>query len=116
MAISSCRFQCCFILAMLILVGMSISRKISAAQRCNTDIVSLVLQCEKYVEKSGPKVSPSPGCCALVKSVNVSCVCVLLTKDIQDMISMEKVVFVARSCGKKISPGTICGSYTVPKA
>lgn len=110
MAISSCRSQCCFILAMLILAGMSISRKFSAAQSCDTDVVSLVLQCEKFVEKSGPKVSPSPGCCAAVKSVDVSCVCALLTKEIQDMISMDKVVFVARSCGKKVSPGTICGS------
>ncbi|XP_020540656.1 uncharacterized protein LOC110010966 [Jatropha curcas] len=115
MAVSSRRFQYCLILPILIAVGMPISSQMAAAHSCNTDIVGLVSQCQKSVEKSGPRISPSPGCCALVKNVDVPCVCALLTEEIQDMISMKKVVHVARSCGKKISPGTKCGGYTVPR-
>ncbi|BBH02298.1 Bifunctional inhibitor/lipid-transfer protein/seed storage 2S albumin superfamily protein, partial [Prunus dulcis] len=67
------------------------------------------IQCAEYVRKLGPEVDPSPACCAVVKKANVKCVCKLVAKEIEDLIDME-VGFVARSCGKKVSPGTKCGS------
>ncbi|XP_015571197.1 non-specific lipid-transfer protein 3 [Ricinus communis] len=115
MAVYSCRFLC-FILAIWIAVGMSISGQIAAAQSCNTDLTDLVSKCQRFVIKTGPKFSPSPSCCAVVKNVDVACVCDLITKEIEDMIDMDKMVYVARSCGKKISAGTKCGSYIVPTA
>ena len=48
------------------------SGQVSGAQHCgmNTNVLGqLVSQCEKYVLKSGPKIRPSPGCCAVVKKV-----------------------------------------------
>lgn len=80
------------------------------AQSCEVNVLGLVSQCEKYVRKSGPKSKPSWECCAVVKVVNVPCVCKLVTKEIEDAIDMDKVVYVARSCGKKVAPGTKCGS------
>ncbi|KAK9224743.1 hypothetical protein WN943_009779 [Citrus x changshan-huyou] len=46
------------------------SGAVSGAQHCgmNTNVLGQhVSQCEKYVLKSGPKIRPSPGCCAVVK-------------------------------------------------
>lgn len=108
MATSSLRFHC-FVLAM-IMVGAMWCGQHASAQTCNADISSLMSQCQKYVKKSGPKMTPSPGCCAAVKPVDVPCACAYVTKDIEAMVSMEKVVFVARSCGVKLTPGTKCGS------
>ncbi|KAB1225567.1 hypothetical protein CJ030_MR1G002476 [Morella rubra] len=74
------------------------------AQSCgDTDVAGLVSQCETYVSKSGPKVKPSKECCAVVNAVNVPCVCKLVSKQIEGLINMEKVVFVARSCGKEVA-------------
>ncbi|KAH9790059.1 AAI domain-containing protein [Citrus sinensis] len=95
------------------------SGQVSGAQHCgmNTNVLGqLVSQCEKYVLKSGPKIRPSPGCCAVVKKVDVPCVCKFVTKQIEEIISIEKMVYVARSCGIKISAGTKCGSFTVRSA
>ena len=89
------------------------SGQVSGAQHCgmNTNILGqLVSQCEKYVLKSGPKIRPSPGCCAVVKKVDVPCVRKFVTKQIEEIVSIEKMVYVARSCGIKISAGTKCGS------
>lgn len=77
---------------------------------CEGDVLGLVSQCEKYVRRSGPEVKPSWGCCAVVKTVDVACVCKLVNKDIEQVIDMQKVVYVARSCGKTVAPGTNCGS------
>ncbi|KAB1225568.1 hypothetical protein CJ030_MR1G002477 [Morella rubra] len=85
-------------------------------QSCSeTNVAGLVSQCQKYVSKSGPKLKPSKECCAVVNAVNVPCACKLISKEIEGLINMEKVVFVARSCGKEIARGTKCGSFTVRK-
>jgi hypothetical protein len=80
---------------------------------CEGDVLGLVSQCEKYVRKSGPKIKPSWGCCAVMKNADVPCVCSLVNKEIEQVIDMEKVVYVARCCGKTISPGTKCGSKLI---
>ncbi|KAH7511328.1 hypothetical protein FEM48_Zijuj02G0050800 [Ziziphus jujuba var. spinosa] len=56
----------------------------------------------KYVSKSGPQTLPSKRCCTVEKSLDIPCVCNLVTKEIEKLISMDKAVFV--------------GSYTVPNA
>ncbi|GAV88274.1 LTP_2 domain-containing protein [Cephalotus follicularis] len=117
MAISSPKFHC-LALAIVMISGLKLisSNQEVFAQSCHTDVLGVITQCGKYVAKSGPDVYPSPECCSLVQSLDIPCVCKLLTNQIQDLISMEKVVYVARSCGKAVSPGTKCGSYTVPSA
>lgn len=70
----------------------------------------LMTQCAMFVQKNLPKTIPSPGCCEVIKSVDIPCVCQHITKDIERMIDMEKVVFVAQSCDRPLAHGTKCGS------
>ncbi|KAF3454282.1 hypothetical protein FNV43_RR04729 [Rhamnella rubrinervis] len=108
-------------LAMLVVAGIlalissNSSYQVMAAQDCKNKsaLGSLVSQCSNYVKKSGPKVKPLPPCCKAVKAVDVQCVCDLVTKEVEEYIDMNKVVYVARTCGKTIKSGTKCGSYTV---
>lgn len=95
-----------------ILVLISSNSQVMAAHDCKNKsaLGSLVSQCSNYVKKSGPKHKPLPSCCKAVNAVDVGCVCALVTKDVEEMIDMEKVVYVARFCGKKIKSGTKCGS------
>ncbi|KAL5565834.1 hypothetical protein UlMin_028998 [Ulmus minor] len=99
----------------LITIG---SHEVTAKQNdCKKSALNLATSCSNYVLKSGaPKVKPSPACCRVVKTVDLPCVCNFVTKDIEKVIDMEKVVFVASCCGKKLAPGTKCGSYRVPAA
>jgi hypothetical protein len=82
-----------------------------AGQTCQLgDLQGLITQCAVYVKKNVPKMQPSPECCSVVQKVDISCACQKITKEIEQMVDMEKVVFVARSCGKPLAPGTKCGS------
>ncbi|CAN1751122.1 hypothetical protein LINPERHAP1_LOCUS4241 [Linum perenne] len=67
-------------------------------------------QCWKYVQKSGSKSPPSPGCCAALKPVDLSCACPYVSKSVEGYVSMDKVVYVARTCGMNLAAGTKCGS------
>lgn len=97
-------------LAVLVVAGILFSGEHASAISCEDDVIGLVTKCKEFVKKEGPIVKPSEDCCAVVKKANVPCVCSLVTKQIEDLISMEKVFYVAKSCGKKVSPGTKCGS------
>ncbi|KAH7511326.1 hypothetical protein FEM48_ZijujUnG0023400 [Ziziphus jujuba var. spinosa] len=107
----------CLGLAMLLVAALLVSSGSNQvmAQNCKDKSVlgNLVSQCSNYVMKTGSKVKPLASCCKAVKAVDVRCVCNFVTKDIERIVDMEKVVYVARSCGKKIKSGTKCGSYTV---
>ncbi|CAN1751121.1 hypothetical protein LINPERHAP1_LOCUS4241 [Linum perenne] len=82
----------------------------SAQTYCNADLSSLMSQCWKYVQKSGSKSPPSPGCCAALKPVDLSCACPYVSKSVEGYVSMDKVVYVARTCGMNLAAGTKCGS------
>ncbi|KAK8697591.1 hypothetical protein V6N13_113732 [Hibiscus sabdariffa] len=81
---------------------------------CETSIPSLISQCSQYVKIAGPEVPPSKDCCDVVKSLDVPCICKFVTPEVEKLISMEKAVFVGRSCGLTIQSGMKCGSYVVP--
>lgn len=100
-----------FFVAIMVIAGISFSGKnVVTAQTCQGDLQGLIKQCAQYVQKPGPIVQPSQGCCSIVKNVDVPCICKYITKDVEKIISMEKVVYVARFCGQAISSGTKCGS------
>ncbi|WCJ36837.1 Bifunctional inhibitor/lipid-transfer protein/seed storage 2S albumin superfamily protein [Euphorbia peplus] len=103
---------------MLIIVALTllISSEKTWGLSCENDVVGLVTQCKNYVVKEGTMLKPSEDCCAVVKKANVPCVCSLVTQQIESFISMAKVVYVAKSCGKDVPSGTKCGSYIVPRA
>ncbi|XVF47292.1 hypothetical protein PTKIN_Ptkin03bG0098200 [Pterospermum kingtungense] len=81
--------------------------------QCEASIPSLISQCLEYVKVSGPEVAPSQDCCNVITHVDIACLCKLVTPDVEKLVSMEKVVFVGRSCGLKIQPGMKCGSKII---
>nr|DAD29509.1 TPA_asm: hypothetical protein HUJ06_030977 [Nelumbo nucifera] len=102
--------------AALILAGFLVSKHQVSAQDCQSDLHNLVIQCKQFVLKSGPKLPPSQGCCAVVKKADIPCVCKYITKEVEQFISVDKVVYVAQSCGKELPHGMKCGSVTIPLA
>ncbi|KAL2337112.1 hypothetical protein Fmac_011558 [Flemingia macrophylla] len=73
----------------------------------------LVTECAMYVEKSGPEMNPSQGCCIQIQNAGDWCLCQHITKAMLQFIDMQKVIFVAESCGKPIPPGTNCGGIGI---
>nr|DAD42569.1 TPA_asm: hypothetical protein HUJ06_000799 [Nelumbo nucifera] len=100
----------CLALAVLLVAGILISGHQVSAQGCEGDLEGLVEQCEQFVQKQGPQVPPSQACCDVVKKANISCVCQHITKEVEQMISIDKVFYVAKYCGNPIPQGTQCGS------
>ncbi|KAL4567249.1 hypothetical protein LXL04_022826 [Taraxacum kok-saghyz] len=86
----------------------------SVSAQCQGDVQGLMQQCARYVQKSGPMIQPSPGCCGVVKNVDLPCVCGHITTEVEGVISMEKAAFIAQACGKPLAHGSQCGSYVVP--
>ncbi|ONK78449.1 uncharacterized protein A4U43_C02F18900 [Asparagus officinalis] len=84
------------------------------AEVCNGDLTKLGEVCQQFVLKPGPQKDPSPECCQVIQSADVPCCCANIPKGLEDIISMEKVVYVAKFCGKPLKGGSKCGSYTVP--
>ncbi|TKY49651.1 lipid-transfer protein DIR [Spatholobus suberectus] len=96
-----------------ILVFFGANKNVVVGQ-CQGDMTGLVTQCAMYVQKSGPKMNPSPECCHEIKIADGSCLCQHLTKAMLQFIDVQKVIYVAQSCGKPIPSGTNCGGVTVP--
>ena len=82
---------------------------------CQGDMQGLVAQCAMYVQKGMPKMNPSQQCCSVIQKADMPCVCQHVTKDVEKIIDMEKVIFVARYCGRPVAPGTTCGSKKLLK-
>ncbi|KAJ1383399.1 Bifunctional inhibitor/plant lipid transfer protein/seed storage helical domain [Sesbania bispinosa] len=88
---------------------------ISGQFECSPDIGAVINDCKQYVVKKGPKIPPSKACCSSLKGIDLLCLCKYITRDIEKIISFDKVLYVAKFCHVKIPPpGTKCGSFTVP--
>ena len=102
-------------LAMLMVVAsillISGNHKVSA--KCQGSIPNLISKCSTFVQKAGPENPPSADCCAVVMGLDIPCVCNLVTQAIENMISMDKAVYVGRTCGLSIQSGQKCGSKSV---
>ncbi|PWA35891.1 bifunctional inhibitor/lipid-transfer protein/seed storage 2S albumin superfamily protein [Artemisia annua] len=107
MAISITRFT--FFTLLMCSFAMILSNKVVSAQ-CSGDMQGLMEQCARYVQKSGPQIPPSTSCCAVVKNVDLACVCSHITNEVEGIVSMEKAAFIAQACGKPLIHGTHCGS------
>ncbi|CAK9184357.1 unnamed protein product [Ilex paraguariensis] len=102
-------------LAMLMVAGILISEDMGvSALDCSVDIQRLISNCKRYVIKLVPKIPPSAACCGVVKSANFTCVCSHVTPAITKFVSIEKVLYVAKTCGLTLTSGMKCGSFTVP--
>ncbi|KAJ1435952.1 Bifunctional inhibitor/plant lipid transfer protein/seed storage helical domain [Sesbania bispinosa] len=84
---------------------------ISGQSECAPDIGAVITECEQYVVKQGPKIPPSKACCVASKGVDLLCFCKYLTREIEKIISFDKILYAANFCHVKIPPaGTKCGS------
>jgi len=83
----------------------------SQAEDCEQNLSSLVSECKQYVMfPANPKMPPSDGCCGVVQKVNIPCLCSKVTKEIEKVVCMEKVVYVADKCKRPFTHGFKCGS------
>ncbi|XP_023908312.2 uncharacterized protein LOC112019990 [Quercus suber] len=105
-----------FLLAFFAITVILSSSNNVVGQGCLGDVQGLISQCASYVKKGGPKIKPSPQCCDVIKKADIPCVCKQLTAEIEKAIDMEKMVFVAKTCGKPLAPGSKCGAFNVPPA
>ncbi|KAK8661104.1 hypothetical protein V6N13_052004 [Hibiscus sabdariffa] len=101
-------------LAMLVIVSTLWVEYAGVSAQCELSIPRLVSQCSEYVRVSGPEIPPSKDCCNVVQNLDIPCLCKYVTPQVEQLVSMEKVVFVAKSCGLTVQPGTKCGSFVVP--
>ncbi|PIA48266.1 hypothetical protein AQUCO_01400686v1 [Aquilegia coerulea] len=104
----------CLVLATIFMVGILISSQQVSSQECGGALQGLMNNCAPFVGKMGPQTDPSQACCDAVKAADVPCVCQHLPPGIELIVSLEKVVYVAKFCGKTLPGGTKCGSYTIP--
>ncbi|KAL6009989.1 hypothetical protein ACLOJK_000420 [Asimina triloba] len=80
------------------------------ADDCSADMKELMLHCAQYVQVAGSTIPPSRDCCDVVQWANLPCVCQHMPKDAEKVISMAKVVYVAKCCDRPLASGTKCGS------
>lgn len=101
-----------FLLLALAMVAafLSISPARAQIENCGAELIELVNQCVDYVFIPGPKVNPSKACCVEVCKLDVPCFCDHLPPKTEEVMSLEKAIFVARYCGKLVPHGTKCGS------
>ncbi|CAN8327273.1 unnamed protein product [Cochlearia groenlandica] len=105
------------VIAIAFFVIVSDKVHVAKGQVCGANVSGLMNECQRYVSNAGPNSpSPSRSCCGLIRPIDVPCACRYVSRDVTNYIDMNKVVYVARSCGKKIPSGYKCGSYTIPAA
>ncbi|KAH7864292.1 hypothetical protein Vadar_027953 [Vaccinium darrowii] len=98
------------VLAFVVTAGILNSGDNLVSGQCRGDLNGLMSQCAAFVQKPGPKVNPSGECCKVVKSVDVPCVCGHIPKEAEQIISMDKAVYVAEFCGIPLRHGMKCGT------
>ncbi|XP_026426165.1 uncharacterized protein LOC113322312 [Papaver somniferum] len=100
----------CLSLFLVLLVGILRNSSTGNAQPgCEDETKALVDLCGKYVLKKGPRIRPSTECCGLVREVDVNCICMSATKEVEKRISMDKVHYVAATCHREVPHIKKCG-------
>ena len=99
-----------FLLAFFAITGILFpsDNNMVVGQGCEADVENLVNNCGRFVQRDKPRISPSPQCCNAVHKANIRCACSHVTNETVKLIDMDKVVFVAMSCGRPLTPGS-CG-------
>lgn len=94
----------------IVSANILVCTSVAAPAQCQGDLEGLIQHCGRYVQKQGPNSTPSKDCCDVVHKVNLPCVCDHVTPDLEHIISLEKAMFVAASCGNPVPHGMKCGS------
>ncbi|CAL5353942.1 unnamed protein product [Camellia sinensis] len=93
---------------LLMIVGMMNSGGVWAEVGCLDDVEALD-QCMEYFNNRDPESPPSQACCVAVRAADIPCVCQFATPKALDVVSVAKVAFVARACGRPLPHGFKCG-------
>lgn len=97
----------------LVVVTLLLSYQIQGDLRkgCYDSGITVLMGCPNSIDKKLPAPpTPSEGCCTLVRTIGMKCVCEVITKGMEATIDMQKVVNVAAACGRPLAPGSQCGS------
>ncbi|CAI0546783.1 unnamed protein product [Linum tenue] len=76
---------------------------------------NVIRRCARLISKTGASLDePSAECCDAVRKAKLlPCLCSYITRDMEDLVDVGKVVGVFASCGKTVRPGTKCASVTL---
>ncbi|EOY32805.1 Bifunctional inhibitor/lipid-transfer protein/seed storage 2S albumin superfamily protein, putative [Theobroma cacao] len=85
----------------------------SCTTKCMALIMGAFFGYLNFIEKDKPRVAASAECYGALNSIGMKCTCKLITKEIEQTISMEKLIYVAGACGQQLPQRTQCGSMTV---
>ncbi|KAF8716746.1 hypothetical protein HU200_025831 [Digitaria exilis] len=111
----ACMVLLCFAIAVGAARPATTTDDAPPTENCDQDVSDLISTCQDYVKfPANPKIPPSTACCTVVQRVNIPCLCSKVTPTIEQVICMDKVVYVASYCKRPLKPGSNCGSYPVP--
>lgn len=102
-----------FVRVVLLIVLMQSFSYSKVMVQCESSLRELEAKCKKFVKISGPKVYPSAECCDIIKTLDIPRFCKYIIPIIEKDISMEKVVYVVRTCGIPLQAGMKCGGKFV---
>ena len=102
----------CLAFAVFVIVSIVVLGNMpSVSAQCQDKIPDIISHCNQFVKKEGPKILPSDDCCAVLKDADIPCLCKYVITEAEAIISMDKAIYVARTCGCSVpAPGTKCGS------
>ncbi|VVB16209.1 unnamed protein product [Arabis nemorensis] len=104
---------CQFLVVMVLLSSSRIQG--NPRKGCYDSGITALMGCPDSIDKKLPAPpKPSEGCCTLVRTIGMECVCEIVNKGIEAAIDMQKLVKVAADCGHPLAPGSQCVSYRVP--
>ncbi|CAI8603495.1 unnamed protein product [Vicia faba] len=104
----------CLCFATIMLTASILVLEISAQLECGGNLIGIKTQCSSFIQKEGKTIPPSESCCAALKGANISCYCKYVTPVVENMVSIEKALYVAKTCQAQNIPTDKCGSYIIP--
>ncbi|CAI0395817.1 unnamed protein product [Linum tenue] len=85
-------------------------------QECAGDMQGVIVECARFVQKTGPVTNPSPQCCSALRTLDIPCLCSRVPPELTAIVDMNKVFHVASFCAIHLPAGTKCGAFAVPPA
>ena len=93
-----------------LLLVLSVAGTMSAGD-CDGDREDMIRECKKYeMFPVEPKIPSSAACCTVWQKADIPCLCKKVTKEVEKVWCMEKVLYVSNYCKRPFKPGYKCGS------
>lgn len=102
------------LMAFSLVFSMLVTHQACGEEDCYEDKEAVKSRCKKSINIVGNFVEPTAKCCEKVRASNMACICRKITAKEQLLVlSVVKLVQVARKCGNPVAAGSKCGSkYT----